>query len=463
MGDMKRKYFTYLQEWLFSANRKPLVVRGARQVGKTWLIRQFCQLQGKQLVELNFEKQPQMASLFESNDPKRILVDLGAALNQKIEPDECLLFLDEIQAVPKLFSTLRWFAEDLPKLPVIAAGSLLEFILEKHSFSMPVGRITYMHMEPMSFEEFLLASDKARLFDYLHTFEWKNNIPAVVHQQLMDLFKEYLVIGGMPAVVASWITEHSLIKVSQIQHDLLATYRDDFNKYHGRIDTQRLNEVFIAVPELLGEKFVCANVNSEVQARTIKQSLELLCKARVCHAVRACEGNGVPLAARINKHFLKAIFLDVGLCSAALGFTMDQIAKADEIVFINKGGLAEQVAGQLLRTVELPFIKPELFYWHREGKGAAAEIDYIIQHGSEVVPVEVKAGSTGSLKSLHLFMSQKKLLKAFRINSDFPSQTFVQVKDQLGDDVKYTLNSLPFYLIGQFHRLMTSNSLSPNQ
>ena len=132
---------------------------------------------------------------------------------------------------------------------------------------MPVGRITYLHMEPMSFEEYLVASDKTTLLDYLNNYHWKLNVPALIHLQLMDLFKEYMIIGGMPAAVLSWITDRSLLKVSQIQHDLLATFRDDFNKYHGRIDTQRLNEVFHAVPEMLGEKFVYSNINSEVQAR----------------------------------------------------------------------------------------------------------------------------------------------------------------------------------------------------
>lgn len=452
---MKRKYLHYLNDWLLSADRKPLVIRGARQVGKTWLARHFCELQEKRLIELNFEKQPQMASLFESNDPKRILIELGASLGEVIDPHKCLLFLDEIQAVPMVFAKLRWFAEDMPQLPIIAAGSLLEFVLEKHTFSMPVGRITYMHMEPMSFEEFLLALNKNGLLEYLHAFNWENKIPAGIHQQLMDLFKEYLIIGGMPAAVLSWVSERSLIKVSRVQQDLLATYRDDFNKYHGRIDIQRLHEVFTAIPEMLGTKFICSHVNPDLQARTVKQALDLLCKARVCHSIIACEANGVPLAARLNKHFFKTIFLDVGLCSAALGLTIGQLAKVDEVVLINKGGLAEQVVGQLLRTVNFPFIEPELFYWLREEKGATAEIDYVIQYGNNVFPIEVKAGSSGSLKSLHLFMGQKKLSIAFRVNSDFPSKTIVEVKDQIGNQVKYTLYSLPFYLIGQINRILS--------
>ena len=319
---------------------------------------------------------------------------------------------------------------------------------------MPVGRITYLYMEPMTFEEYLLSFDKIGLFDYLQTFEWNIKIPAAIHQQLMDLFKEYLIIGGMPAAVLAWSTTHSLISVSRVQRDLITTYRDDFNKYHGRLETQRLLEVFTSVPEMLGEKFVCSNVNSDVQARTVKHALDLLCKARVCHVVKACEGNGIPLGAKVKKNFYKTIFLDVGLCSAALGLTIDQIAKTDEIIFINNGGLAEQVVGQLLRTIELPFIDPELFYWVRGERGSSAEVDYLMQHTSKVVPIEVKAGSTGSLKSLHLFATEKKLSIAYRINSDFPSQTPVRIKDQTGNEKEYALYSLPFYLMGQLHRLL---------
>jgi predicted AAA+ superfamily ATPase len=232
---MERTLLAYLQTWLSSVDRKPLVVRGARQVGKTWLIRHLAKKGGKQLIELNFEKNPSHASLFAPNDPQQILLNLSTVFNQKIEPENCLLFLDEIQAVPQLFSKLRWFAEDLPQLPVVAAGSLLEFVLADHSFSMPVGRISYMHLEPLSFEEFLLARDKQSLFDYVASYEFSIEIPVTIHEQLTMLFKEYLLVGGLPAAVVNWVTERSLNSVNQVQNDLLATYRDDFAKFRGRI------------------------------------------------------------------------------------------------------------------------------------------------------------------------------------------------------------------------------------
>ena len=451
---MKRTLLNYMNNWLGSADRKPLVIRGARQVGKTWLVRHLAEKTGMQLIELNFEKQPSFASLFDSNDINQILLNLSTILNQKIEPEKCLLFLDEIQAAPQLFSKLRWFAEDLPQLAVISAGSLLEFILAEHSFSMPVGRVSYMHLEPLSFDEFLLANDKELLYDYLSQYELNAEIPFAIHEQLTTLFKEYLIIGGMPAVVSNWAAERSLNRVSQIQNDLLATYRDDFSKYKGRLATERLEEALNSIPKMLGQKFVFSRVNKTVQASTLKNVINLLEKARISHRVQSSSANGVPLASEIKEKFFKEIFLDIGLCSTALGLSLTQMNSTNEIILINNGGIAEQVVGQLLRTIEPPYIEPALYYWHREEASSSAEIDYVIQHGNRIVPIEVKAGATGSLKSLHVFMGLKKLSLAVRINSDYPSKTNVDVKDNLGKSVNYTFISIPFYLMGQIHRLL---------
>lgn len=453
---MKRLRMTFLNEWLKSSERKPLVIRGARQVGKTWLVRHFAEIHDLMLIELNFEKRIQFASLFNSNDPKQILLNLETIANETIDPKKSLLFLDEIQAAPDLFAKLRWFAEDMPELPLIAAGSLLEFVLEKHSFSMPVGRINYLYLEPLSFEEFLLALDKRSLFDYLSKWQWGMEIPSVIHEQLLKYFKEYIVVGGMPAAVSSWIHQHSLNQINQIHHDLLSTYRDDFAKYSGRLSIERLDEVMMAVPKFLGQKFVYSKVNPSIQIPSIKKSLELLSKARICHIVHGCAANGVPLAAEIQIKNTKVIFLDIGLCSGSLGISLDLLSHTDEISLVNKGDMAEQVVGQLLRTSVPPYIDPSLYYWQREEKGSSAEVDYVIQHRNLVVPVEVKAGSTGSLKSLHLFIGLKGYKLAVRINSDFPSKTDLSIKIHGSENANYTLYSIPFYLIEQLHRLLNN-------
>ena len=451
---MYRTCITFLQNWLNATDRKPLVIRGARQTGKTWLVRYFATLTGRQLIELNFEQQRQLASHFSSNDPKQILLNLGAALNLYINPAQTVLFLDEIQAVPELLGKLRWFAEQLPELPVIATGSLLEFVLEEHTFSMPVGRINYMYLEPLSFEEFLLANEKQILHEYLQAFHFGIEIPIVIHTQLMTLFKEYMITGGLPAAASSWAGERVLIKIDQIHNDLLATYRDDFAKYSGKIATSQLDEVMLSVPKMLGQKFIYSHVNPHLPAHKIRTSLELLNKARICHRVVHSAANSVPLAAEMNEKYVKEIFLDTGLCSSALGLSLHRLTSLEEIILINNGQIAEQIVGQLLRTIHPPYIEPRLYYWQREEQGSNAEIDYVIQQGSKVIPIEVKAGTTGTLKSLHLFIGVKKYSLAMRANSDLPNITDVKVTNQKGQLVEYRLISIPFYLIGQINRLI---------
>lgn len=454
---MKRKYLPFLKSWLLSSSRKPLVIRGARQVGKTWLVRYFAKEQNKRLVELNFEKDPKLASFFNTNEPKQILLNLESYLGVDIKLNECLLFWDEIQVVPELLAKLRWFAEDMTDLPIIAAGSLLEFVLVKHTFSMPVGRISYMYMEPLSFEEFLVAGGHEKLFQFLEAFEWNRVIPEPIHDKLMQLFKEFVFVGGMPAAVFSWIENRSLLLLSQTHRDLITTYRDDFSKYSERIDKERLDEVMMSIPRFLGEKFVYSKVNPDIKSALIKPAFDLLCQARVCHRITSTHANGVPLGAQLDKKFFKSIFLDAGLCSAILGLKFDHISSIDELILVNKGGIAEQVVGQLLRTINMPYIEPELYYWLREGKGSA-EIDYVIQNGSRTIPIEVKTGTSGSLKSLHFFMGLKKLEIAYRINSDFPSYVDIPTKDLEGKDLTFKFFSIPFYLIGQIHRLLNDNS-----
>jgi len=450
---MERTRIAFLKQWLESNDRKPLVIRGARQVGKTWLVRHLADTKKKKLIEINLEKKPKFADFFASNDPHEILLNLGAALNESIAPEKSILFLDEIQGAPHILAKLRWFAEELPELPVIATGSLLEFVLSEHSFSMPVGRISYMYLEPLSFQEFLTANHKQALAEYVSNYLLGTEIPSLLHEQLLTLFKEYLIVGGMPAAVSNWISNRSLTEIDRIHYDLIATYRDDFAKYSGRIATERLDEVMMAVPKHLGEKFVYSKVNRAIQTGAIKQSLDLLCKARVCHRVSGCFANGVPLGAEVVDKFLKVIFLDVGLCSTSLGLSFSQLTTFNELILVNRGAIAEQVVGQILRTITPPYVEPNLYYWHREEHGTA-EIDYIVQHGSQVIPLEVKAGTTGSLKSLHFFMSLKNYHIAVRVNSDFPSITNVHVKESEGKSAEYKLLSLPFYLLGQLHRLI---------
>ena len=451
---MKRDRSIFLIDWLNSEARKPLIIRGARQVGKTWLIRDLAKTQNKELIELNFEKMPDFQSLFSSNDAKEILLNISTAVGKAIDPNQAILFLDEIQSAPQLLAKLRWFAEDLPKLPVIAAGSLLDFALTQHEFSMPVGRIGYMYLEPLSFEEFLEAVGKSHLRSYLQNFNWTMDIPDAIHNQLLKLLKEYLIVGGMPAAVLSWHLEQNLNTVNQIHYDLLSTYRDDFSKYSGRLTLQRLEDILNSVPHQLGKKFIYHRANPDSNSSPLKQALELVTKARICHQISLISGNGLPLAAESNEKFFKVIMLDVGLCNVALGLSLHQLSSTDEIALINSGSLAEQFTGQILRTIFPAYVSPSLYYWQQTKKNSEAEIDYIVQHENDIIPLEVKAGKTGSLKSLHFFMAEKNKDLAVRVNSDKPSICAIKTQTSSVRPSNYRLISIPFYLLGQLHRLI---------
>lgn len=454
---MLRNALSYLEKnWITDADRKPLVLRGARQVGKTWLVREFCKKTGKKLVEINCERDPQVKSLFESNNPRVIIQNMETYLGLKIDPTTSLLFVDEIQDAPHILAQLRWFYEEMPELAVIVAGSLLEFVLQSTDMSMPVGRITYMHLEPFSFEEFLHAQNGEVLLDYLQKIVPPFDIPSAIHQKLQNYFKQYLLIGGMPAAISHWVKHQSYEGVFALQQDLLATYRDDFFKYKGRFDVHKLDMLLNAIPAQLGQKFVCAKVDSSLQAASAKQILSLFHKARLCHIVACSSGNGVPLKAEVKGKAFKEVFLDVGLANQFLG---GDASFSNPII---AGKMSEQVVGQMLRCLFPFYREPSLYYWQRETPRSSAEIDYLIECEDKVIPVEVKAGSTGSLKSLHLFMDAKQANLAVRINDDLPSVTHVKVNKENGGKIDYSLLSIPFYLTGQLHRLLKKTLVELN-
>lgn len=453
---MKRYLIDKLKEWITSPTRKPAVLRGARQVGKTWIVRELARQTGKQLIELNLEKQRALAVHFESNDPKTILLNLESALNQSIPPSDSILFLDEIQATPELFAKLRWFYEDMPELAVITAGSLLEFVLEKHTFSMPVGRIQYFFIEPLGFEEFLLAKNETHLLSAIEKISIEKPFNTALHDKANQLFKEFVTVGGMPEAVSTWIKTSSLEALAEAHNDLLNTYQDDFAKYAGKLTISYLEDVLHAAPRLLTKKFVYSHVDPTARHENIKQALSLLIKARLCHKVQSVNANGIPLGAEANSKVFKIILLDVGLASTLLGLKLHQFNNIEDIMVINKGALAEQVVGQLLRLLTPFYIEPSLHYWTREIANSNAEIDYLIQDNLRLIPIEVKSGVEGKLRSLHQFMSEKPWKLAIRFYAGPIQLDHIKSKTTTGESNDYELISLPFYMLGQLYRLLES-------
>ena len=453
---MKREILDDLRNWHARRSRKPLVLRGARQVGKTWIVRELARRVGADLVEINFERAPQVADVFEERAPARVLQALERLKGRRIHKERSLLLLDEIQRAPQAFANLRWFHEECPELAVIATGSLLDFVLARHSFSMPVGRISYMFMEPMTFYEFLLASGEEPLGSLLREATIEMEIEEPVHDKLCRLFRLYTIIGGMPAIVQEWNDSGSPVAVSEVQQDLINTLCDDFARYAARLPPERLRKVMLSIPRLLGRKYKYSLVDRNEGSRELKRALELLAMARICHKVRHSGGRGVPLVAEENDARFKVLFIDTGLASAVLGLVLDSRQALQDLVRIDRGGIAEQAVGQLLRGSVGRHVDPRLHYYLREKRGSEAEIDYLIQTEGRIVPVEVKSGATGTLKSLHQFMADRGCDMAFRVNTERPSRIDVDFLTPKGDRSRYELLSVPLYLAGELGRLSSS-------
>ena len=418
---MKRDASEFLDAWLSSDRREPLVIRGARQVGKTWLVRDLAKRHGLTLVECNFERRPHLARAFAVKNPARILVELSFELDLEFDPARSLIFLDEIQAAGEVFAELRWFAEERPEIPVVAAGSLLEFTLGDHEFSMPVGRIGYLHLEPMTFPEYLTAHDQTRLRNEMFDWTLGERLSPALHERLTSRLERYLMVGGMPKVVLADVEGSDAREIRRVQTDLVTTFRDDFAKYTRKMDPGLLDTLLSAAVSMLGRKFVVSRAAENVRSEQARRALELLAKARLVHLVKMTATNGIPLGGEVNERYTKVILNDVGLVNAIL----DTPAKAtfppwERIAPQIRGKLTEQVVGQALRTLREPFIEPRLFYWQRSGD-RPGEVDYLLEADGRILPVEIKSGAAGSMKSLHQFIYDKGLDLAVRLDANPPT------------------------------------------
>jgi len=403
---MERDIYGWLKNWKPEKNRKPLIIRGARQVGKTWIVNHFGGLAFENHIEINFEYKPQMKSCFSTLDPREILQRIELSMNVDILPGKTLLFLDEIQECPEALKALRYFYEKLPELHVIAAGSLLEFVMDAEEISFPVGRVQNIHLFPLSFGEFLNSCGEHRLRKWLRNLATADDIPESIHGKCASLLRNYLYLGGMPEAVARWLEEGNFSKTDEIHQQLLQNYKHDFGKYGKRINFRLLEKVFTRIPTTVGGKFKYAHIDREVNARDVRNSLELLVNAHIIHKVYSSSGSGLPLAAHINEKFFKILFLDVGLLQSAMGIGRETYL-AENLLAVYKGLVGEQFVGQQLLSLGKHFEEPRLYYWQRGSKGSSAEVDYLWQKGENILPVEVKAGKTGTLKSLRIFLSEK--------------------------------------------------------
>lgn len=455
---LSRHEISHLFQWSIRSSRKPLIIRGARQVGKSTLVRQFASAENFSLLEINFERNPEYKEVFASKDPIQILSAINLLTGIKITAGKTLLFLDEIQAAPEALAALRYFYEEQPDLHVLAAGSLLEFTLADAQFSMPVGRVEYFHLGPMQFEDFLVAMGQEHLAQYLKSLSLedirKMRMLKPVHERCMNLLKQYWIVGGLPEAVALYARDRDFGELARVQQNIVATYRDDFNKYSQAKLKNHVQMVFDRLPAMVGRKFKYTQVSRDHRARELSDALNQLCMARIATKVYHTSANGVPLGAEINERLFKTLYMDIGLMCAALKLNVLDLDK-DNISLINNGALAEQFVGQHLMYNEPYYTAPSLYYWVREAKSSAAEIDYLITSGSEIIPIEIKAGTTGSLKSLHQFLKEKKRNFGLRFNADVPSLLNDSKKLTNGTAINYDLLSLPLYMLGRTQSLIS--------
>ena len=403
---MKRLIDTYLKQWKVSLLRKPMIMYGARQVGKTHAVREL----GKSyplFIEINFETYPHYAQLFEVDlDPHRITQAIFAQTKQPIIPGQTLLFFDEVQAAPRAITALRYFYEMMPELHVIAAGSLLEFALE--SVGMPVGRVQALSVYPVSFMEYLAACDDGVLIQKILGQNVRQPLDQFYHTQALERLREYLAFGGMPAVLDWWLKTKNPVQSASLHHAILFTYKQDFNRYAKKHQVKYLEALFDAVPRQMGGQFKFSHVPGEFRKRELLPALDLLVKANIVHKIYYSVAQGIPVGAQSDLNIFKTLFLDVGLSQVVLGFDCGEWFINPLTQFVNKGALIESFVGQEILAYSTQSYDKNLYYWQRAERSSSAEIDYLIQKEQSVVPIEVKSGVTGALKSLHLFLETHK-------------------------------------------------------
>ncbi|MDR1238198.1 MAG: ATP-binding protein [Propionibacteriaceae bacterium] len=423
---MERMAMSQLLEWKNSPQRKPLILRGARQVGKTWLARQFGTQHYDNTLYVNFDAQSvsgPLKQIFEGDlDPQRIVRALDALHGQQTNPGSTLLILDEIQAVPRALTSLKYFEEQAPEYHVIAAGSHLGLNLHPGA-SLPVGKVNILRLSPLTFTEFLTAVGYAQIATAITDLDWE--LLAVLHDRVVELLRQYLFVGGMPEAVLRYAESKRLADASVAQRELLELIRADFSKHAPTAHLARLWQVWDSIPVHLAKenkKLVWGTIRPGARARDFELALQWLIDYGVAYPVRRVTKPGLPLAAYVEEGIFKLFSLDVGLLAAMAGLDQATAVSGDALFSEFRGALAEQYVHQQLVAVA-PDIRP--YYW----AGKAAEIDFVMQFGPVIVPIEVKAGEARKSQSLRSYLDRFAPAYAVRMSmSRFrPQDTFTNV------------------------------------
>lgn len=401
--------------WKEVPNRKPLILRGARQIGKSSVVRNLGE-KFNHFVEVNFDENPLFQTIFEDGSTiTDVLEQLVVITNIPIIPGETLLFLDEIQTCIPAISLLRYFYEKMPDLHVIAAGSLLEFALaEIPSFG--VGRVRFMFMYPFSFEEFLIANKEKNLLEVLNKATNDKPLPEIFHQKLKNYLKKFMIIGGMPEAVKAYVDDGDMLETQRVLDDLILSVQADFSKYKNKVPPSRIKEVFDAVVLQTGNKFSYSYPSASLTNVQVKEALRLLEMAGLIYSVTHSASNGIPLGAEINTKKRKILLFDTGIYQRILGLDIASLLIKEDFNVINRGNIAELFVGiELIKNVSC-YISSDLYYWQREAKNSQAEVDFLIQKQEKIIPIEIKAGTKGSMQSMYLFLDEKKSKYGIRLS-----------------------------------------------
>ena len=393
---MERYIYSELKDWMLKSRRKPLLLRGARQVGKTWLVEKLAQEKFENYVKVDFEEDSQILSLFEGAlNPQQICIELELRTGKSILEGKTLLFFDEIQICPRAIMALRYFYEKMPGLHVIAASSLLEFAFAEISF--PVGRIQLLEIHPMNFSEFLLAMNYDKAANICN--EPVVKVSESTHEFLIEQLRIYLLVGGMPECIQTYLDTKSIKSAAEVQDEISKTYIWDFNKYKPRTDISCLNTVYSGIAANVGKQIKYTGLAKDYTIPTIKKAYDSLSLARITQKVKSVSRPGIPLEVFASDKKFKSLFLDIGLMNRVMGIDYNETLNHKNLLAIYRGQLTEQFVGQEFATAT----NSQLYYWARDAKNSNAEIDYLFLRDGNFYPIEVKDGPSGRLKSLHIF------------------------------------------------------------
>ncbi len=442
---LQRKIDSALLEWKQDPGHKPLLLRGARQTGKTTVVRHLAE-SFDHYVEINFEKNEGIRQVFDGDLNVRAMVSqIELLFDTPIVPGKTLLFFDEIQSCPRAISALRFFFEDFQELHVVAAGSLLEFVFEDLS-DFGVGRIRNMFIYPLSFGEFADALGAGMSFERAKKYSFSNTLPEIAHNKLLSLLKAFMIVGGMPAAVKKYAETKSFLAAQREQDDILVSLKEDFGKYKTRLPPETIRSTLTSIVRQTCSKFIHTDPLLGLSYAQSKNAADLLERAKIIVRVDCTNANGIPLGGDINPKSRKYMLLDTGLYLRESALSFSERAAEPPAKFVNQGKLAEMFVGLELKKTGSPLVDNPLFFWHREVRDSNAEVDYVTQYGNSVLPIEVKSGTSGSMKSLRIMMESKKL--------DFAIRTSCENLGMLD-----SVGIIPLYLIGEFAALAVAGKM----